>query len=764
MFRVCLTVAFSFLTFIVPRTASAQDELSASCKFYAGDSETFERLEDNSRFYGNADHPVHIVCDDMQFTSDYAEIFRKKDLVSARGNVVFVTGGNRIAADRMEFNTKTRTGTFYQARGTAMLGEGQANERTMFGGKEPYAEFWGDELIKVGPKKYHITRGGFTTCNQPTPRWEVSSGTITLNLDDYALLTNAVFRVKGVPLMYLPMFYYPIQDDDRATGFLIPTYGGSTVKGQLLSNAFFWAIGRSHDATVYHDWMSKAGQQVGSEYRYVLAPGSQGNGRFSLLDEKALTTTVNGVERTTNGRRSYSLGGDLSQRLPGTFSLRGNADYFSSVVTQQTYQQDIHRATNRTRRFGVNLAGTIGQYQISATADRNDYFYTATQLTTYGTMPRVTISRAERPLGRTPIYFGASGEYVTLLRSSEIDGVKDPQRDQGLTRMDVTPTVRVPFNRWPFLGINSAFAWHGTHWTESLVANKQVNEGINRQYFDFQSRITGPVFTKIFNPPEGKDGLKYKHVIEPSLTIQKVTNVDIFDRIVKLESGDFTLGTTRYTYGVTNRLYAKKDVAREVLAVVLSQTYHTNASASQFDRQYQSGFTARKPSHYTPVRLAVRSSPTERIQTEFNSEWDPTVHALTTLSVSGTVSQSDWLHASGGWSQRRFPQTLPGFTDPNLADQYINADVNARGFRNRVGGNYSFQYDLKNDRFLSQRWVAYYNAQCCGVGFEYQTFNLAGSLISLAVPQDRRFNISFTLAGIGTFSNLFGAFGGQQGR
>jgi hypothetical protein len=50
------------------------------------------------------------------------------------------------------------------------------------------------------------------------------------------------------------------------------------------------------------------------------------------------------------------------------------------------------------------------------------------------------------------------------------------------------------------------------------------------------------------------------------------------------------------------------------------------------------------------------------------------------------------------------------------------------------------------------------------VGFEYQTFNLQGSLVPTAVPQDRRFNISFTLAGIGTFSNLFGAFGGQQTR
>ena len=49
-----------------------------------------------------------------------------------------------------------------------------------------------------------------------------SSGSATLNLDDYALLKNSVFRVKGVPVMYLPIFYYPIQEDDRATGFLIP--------------------------------------------------------------------------------------------------------------------------------------------------------------------------------------------------------------------------------------------------------------------------------------------------------------------------------------------------------------------------------------------------------------------------------------------------------------------------------------------------------------------------------------------------------------
>ena len=72
----------------------------------------------------------------------------------------------------------------------------------------------------------------------------------------------------------------------------------------MLSNAFFWAIGRSHDATVYHDWMSKAGQQLGGEYRYVLGPGSQGNSRFRWLDEKAVDRAVDGGERRPAAARA----------------------------------------------------------------------------------------------------------------------------------------------------------------------------------------------------------------------------------------------------------------------------------------------------------------------------------------------------------------------------------------------------------------------------------------------------------------------------
>ena len=108
---------------------------------------------------------------------------------------------------------------------------------------------------------------------QPTPRWQITSGTVTLRLDHYAVLTNAVLKAKGVPVFYLPVIYYPIQKDDRATGFLMPTYGTSTYRGFTLSNAFFWAINRSQDATFLHDWFTKRGQGMGGEYRYVGGAG-----------------------------------------------------------------------------------------------------------------------------------------------------------------------------------------------------------------------------------------------------------------------------------------------------------------------------------------------------------------------------------------------------------------------------------------------------------------------------------------------------------
>jgi hypothetical protein len=62
---------------------------------------------------------------------------------------------------------------------------------------------------------------------------------------------------------------------------------------------------------------------------------------------------------------------------------------------------------------------------------------------------------------------------------------------------------------------------------------------------------------------------------------------------------------------------------------------------------------------------------------------------------------------------------------------------------------------------VSQSIVGSYLAQCCGIQLEFQKFNYPNSS-DFPISNDTRFNFGFILAGLGTFSNFFGAFGGQQ--
>jgi LPS-assembly protein len=741
--------------------AAASAQQLSGCEF--SKQWTIERISTNHWKLNGA---VEVQCRDSKFYADHVEFFTDTNKLLASGNVVFTSGGSRIAADNMEFDTQKRTGVFYNASGTASLGE--RADRSMFGTQEPDAYFYGEKLEKLGEDKYRITKGGFTTCVQPTPRWEITSSSVVLNLNDYAVVRNSVLKVKGVPVFYMPLFYYPIQDDDRATGFLLPTYGGSTIRGPSISNAFFWAIDRSQDLTLMHDWFARTGQGMGAEYRYVRGRGSEGNAEWYFLNEHASTyTDANGIPRTTPGERSYELRTNVMQRLPLNLRARARVDYFTSVTTRQIYQQNIYDASQRTRFLSGNLAGTWRGFNVNAAYDRRQTYFGDTNSTVYGNAPRVAFSRASRRLFGTPLYFGFNGEYANRLYQNRRDEVVT--RDRGLSRFDLTPTLRAPLTTWQFLSITSSVAWHGTYYSHSLNARRQqIEEPIFRRYFDLRSEIVGPVLTRVFNTPGNGYAEKFKHVIEPTFTVQRVTAIDNREQIVLLnDSGDYAIGnTTRVTYGLTNRLMAKtadsssRAGGREILSANIDQSYYSDPRASQFDDQYSTSFRGRAPSKYSPVALRVRASPTDLLSSTLRLEYDVQEGSIQSISAQGDVGVGDWLRTSAGWSQRRLRTSVLDL-DPINHDNYLTGSASVRSSGNRLGSTYSFNFDVGRSTMLQQRIIGYYNAQCCGFAVEYQTFDFP-DIDRFRVAQDRRFNISFTLAGVGTFSNLLGAFGGNQ--
>jgi hypothetical protein len=339
--------------------------------------------------------------------------------------------------------------------------------------------------------------------------------------------------------------------------------------------------------------------------------------------------------------------------------------------------------------------------------------------------------------------------------------------DQGLARYDVAPLLRVPFRKWSFFTVNSSVALRLTHWSESRdEAGRQVPVAISRRFLDMQSNLTGPVFTKIFNTPGSGYAEKFKHTIEPYFNLRRTTAIDNFANIVPLDANDTIVGgVTQFSYGLNNRFYAKRRAeggrAREILSFALKQTYYTNADASRYDTGYQSSYFQTNPQKFSPISIIVRGSPKGGVDGTFSTEYDTHFMQFRSMNASGTARLRDWLSSSVQWSQRFFVLGLPGFDDPNSRDQFLTQSTTLRGLSNKVGAVYTFNYDLGQGMFIQQRIVGYYSAQCCGIALEYQMFDFSGLGSRSPGPRDSRFNFSFTLAGIGSFSNFFGALGGS---
>jgi LPS-assembly protein len=759
-----------------PAAAHAQNPLS-SCKEWAVTREqfTYELVPGSDtaregRLFGN----VTIECDGMRLQAQEIRWRDDSPMVYASGDVYFSQEGTQISAQRAEMDRNTKLGTFFEASGVMELLD-EEPDRTLFGTQEPHIIFWADTIERVATDRYVLTRGAFTSCRQPTPRWDMAARKLTLVPGEHAILRNMVLSVKDVPVFYLPALYYPINKEDRATGFLLPNYGTSSVRGLSLSNAFFWAIDRSQDATFYHDFFAKAGNGLGGEYRYAADAGSQGSARVYMLDERAQLGS-DGETIVRPAHRSFDVRGNINHALPRGIRVAGSVNYFTDISTQQLYQQNIYDLSLRTRSFRGTVNGGTGRYRLSGQFEQTDVFY-GQEASRYGSAPVGTLSIGEKPIARSPIYLSANFSGGHLVRQ---DDIADPTTNRSLWRLDGGPTISAPLSNLPALTVTASAALRYTYWTESLDANgNQVALPISRQLLDLSARAVGPVFSRIFRTPDNRYAEGFKHLVEPSVTVSWLSSYENSASLVQLDGVDTLVGgTTTINYGLTNRLLAKRPtgaapgsteptgVVREILTVDVRQTYYTNARAAQYDPQYQSSFGslsqyAVPPSPFSPMQISATARPTETTSAQFRMEYDTQHDAVRSYGASGTLDMR-FGDVTAGWSKRQVIPDLPGFSDPRSADHFLNVTTNLRDPDNRVGGTFVFNYDVLRGYFLQRRFRTYYNSQCCGLAFDFQTVDLS-HFGGFGLASDRRIAIAFTLAGIGTFASPLGSFGGSSG-
>jgi LPS-assembly protein len=185
---------------------------------------------------------------------------------TATGHFTLDGGPNddHIRAARGTYNLELETGRFYEVTGTTGLR--YRSNRVILTSSAPFA-FTGKTVEKTSPDHYLVYDGTITTCELPHPKWQFEARRVSVDVGGNAKIYHSTFLLHGLPILYLPFATHPVEKESRQSGFLLPSVGRSSTKGNIVGDAFYWAINRMMDATVGAEYFSKRGWSQRGEFR-----------------------------------------------------------------------------------------------------------------------------------------------------------------------------------------------------------------------------------------------------------------------------------------------------------------------------------------------------------------------------------------------------------------------------------------------------------------------------------------------------------------
>ena len=310
-----------------------------------------------------------------------------------------------------------------------------------------------------------------------------------------------VLRVKDVPVFYLPVIYYPINKDGRATGFLMPKYGSSTVGGLQAQQRVLLGDQSQPGRDVLPRRSSRRPGRASARRVPVrrVAAARTASANFNVIDQKPMQRRRT-AHRRTAGSRSYNVSGNVNQALPHRFRLaRQRRTTSTTSTTQQLYQQDIMDISQRTRTIDATLSRRRSSAcRSTATFEQNDiYSNSGIATASRGAATRrelhAATARRSRSARRADLLRRRPARSRTSMRQDDIERSDD--RPQLAGASTARRTVRVPLSTLPFLTVTTTANWRLTEWMrEPRSDNGEQRPGadLTRQLFDaVRRRSTG---------------------------------------------------------------------------------------------------------------------------------------------------------------------------------------------------------------------------------------------------------------------------------
>ena len=138
-----------------------------------------------------------------------------------------------------------------------------------FGRMESFGE--AKRIEFVGPERYLMSAGTYTTCRAENPDWYLRVGDLDIDQQrQVGTAHHAAVFFLDVPILYTPWLDFPLSNA-RKSGFLTPSFGSTGRRGLEVSLPWYWNIAPNYDATFTSRLMTKRGLMLNGQFRYLQA-------------------------------------------------------------------------------------------------------------------------------------------------------------------------------------------------------------------------------------------------------------------------------------------------------------------------------------------------------------------------------------------------------------------------------------------------------------------------------------------------------------
>jgi len=359
------------------------------------------------------------------------------------GNVVVKRGGQELTANRATYNKTSGIITAQnkiRLRDSEIILDADQAEWSMTSDegvlidaeyrlREMHARGEASHVFKQGASQTDLQNATYTTCAKGDNFWNLKATTVNLDhTEAIGTARDVVVRIKDVPVFYTPYITFPL-NDERKSGFLVPSIGSSSETGFDVQTPYYWNISPSRDATITPRYMSDRGLQLNGEYRYLYEQG-HGEVQLGFLDSDDLKENGDDVNPFYGEDRKH-----FSFNHASDFKSRWSSDIDYNYVSDNAYLEDfgdnlsLASTTHLNRRMNVHYSANNWQF----TGRLQGYQTIVDTAKPYKRLPQLILdgSLPDQALG---LSYGLRTEYVEFDHDDRVAG----------RRVDIEPVLSLP--------------------------------------------------------------------------------------------------------------------------------------------------------------------------------------------------------------------------------------------------------------------------------------------------------------------------------